>query len=177
MNAEYAAFLQRETCQLIPRPSDVNVVSCKWVYSLKYNPDGSIARYKARLVAREFSQAYGLDYTKTFSLVARLSSIRVLFSVALNQAWSLHQLDVSNAFLYGDLAEQVYMEQPHGYVAQGESYMVCLLKKAIYGLKQSPRTWFHKFSQWLFSYGFVSTASDPTVMRKRTPKGCFVLAV
>ena len=128
-------------------------------------------------MARGFSQAYGLDYTESFSPVARLSSIRVLFSVALNQAWSFHQLNISNAFLYSDLAEQVYMEQPLGYVAQGESSMVCLLKKAIYGLKQSPRAWFQKFSQFLFSYGFVSFFSDPTVMRKRTPKGCIVRAI
>ena len=99
MDAEYAAFIQRETWTLVPRPLDANVVSCKWVYSLKYNPDGSIARYKARLVARGFSQAYGLDYHETFSPVARLSSIRVLFSIALDQSWPLHQLDVSNAFL------------------------------------------------------------------------------
>ena len=150
MDVEYAAFIQRETWTLVPRPIDANVVSCKWVYSLKYNPDGSIARYKARLVARGFSQAYGLDYHETFSPVARLSSIRVLFSIALDQSWPLHQLDVSNAFLYGDLDEQVFMEQPPGYVAQGESSEVCLLKKAIYGLKQSPRAWFHKFSQLLF---------------------------
>ena len=177
MDAEYAAFIQRETWTMVPRPLDANVVSCKWVYSLKYNPDGSIARYKARLVARGFSQAYGLDYHETFSLVARLSSIRVLFSIALDQSWPLHQLDVSNAFLYGDLAEEVFMDQPPGYVAQGESSEVCLLKKAIYGLKQSPRAWFHKFSQLLFSYGFVSTISDPTVMRKPTPHGCVILAV
>ena len=126
-------------------------------------------------MARGFSQAYGLDYNETFSPVARL--ICVFFSVALNQAWSLHQLDVSNAFLYGDLAEQVYMEQPPGYVAQGESSMVCLLTKAIFGLKQSSRAWFQKFSQLLFSYGFVSTVYDPMVMHKRNPKGCVVLAV
>ena len=86
-------------------------------------------------MARGFSQAYGLDYHETFSPVARLSSIRVLFSIALDQSWPLHQLDVSNAFLYGDLDEQVFMEQPPRYVAQGESSEVCLLKKAIYGLK------------------------------------------
>ena len=177
MDAEYAAFIQRETWTLVPRPLDANVVSCKWEYSLKYNPDGSIARYKARLVARGFSQAYGLDYHETFLPVARLSSIRVLFSIALDQSWPLHQLDVSNAFLYGDLAEEVFMEQPPGYVAQGESSEVCLLKKAVYGLKQSPRAWFHKFSQLLFSYGFISTVSDPTVMRKPTPHGCVILAV
>ena len=111
------------------------------------------------------------------SPVARLSSIRVLFSIALDQSWPLHQLDVSNAFLYGDLTEEVFMEQPPGYVAQGEFSEVCLLKKVIYGLKQSPRAWFHKFSQLLFSYGFVSTISDPTVMRKPTPHGCVILAV
>ena len=177
MDAEYAAFIQWETWTLVPRPLDANVVSCKWVYSLKYNPDGSIARYKARLVTRGFSQAYGLDYHETFSPVACLSSIRVLFSITLDQSWPLHQLDVSNAFLYGDLAEEVFMEQPPGYVAQGESSEVCLLKKAIYGLKQSPRAWLHKFSQLLFSCGFVSTVSDPTVMRKRTPHGCVILAV
>ena len=84
MDMEYAAFIQWETWTLVPRPIDANVVSCKWVYSLKYNPDGSIARYKARLVARGFSQAYGLDYHETFSPVACLSSIRVLFSIALD---------------------------------------------------------------------------------------------
>ena len=177
MDVEYAAFIQRDTWTLVPRPIDANVVSCKWVYSLKYNPDGSIARYKARLVARGFSQAYGLDYHETFSLVARLSSIRVLFSIALDLSWPLHQLDVSNTFLYGDLDEKVFMEQPPWYIAQGESSEVCLLKKAIYGLKQSPRTWFHKFSQLLFSYGFVCTVYDLTVMRKRTPHGCVILAV
>ena len=147
----------------MPRLSDVNVASCKWVYSLKYNTDGSLARYKECLVAQGFSQAYGLDYTKTFSLVAHLSSICVLCSIALNQAWSLHTLNVSNAFLYGDLEEQVYMEQPPEYVAQGKSSMVCLLKKTIYGLKQSPRAWFHKFSTMWLAYGFVSTVLDPTV--------------
>ena len=84
MDVEYTAFIQRETWTLVPRPIDANVVSCKWVYSLKYNPDGSIARYKARLVARGFSQAYGLDYHETFLPVARLSCIWVFFSIALD---------------------------------------------------------------------------------------------
>ena len=75
------AFLQWDTWQLVPRPSDANVVSCKWVYSLKYNPDGTIARYKARLVARNFTQAYGLDYTKTFSLVARLDNMHFILEL------------------------------------------------------------------------------------------------
>ena len=119
MDVEYAAFLQRETWQLVPRPSNINVVSCKWVYSLKYNPDGSIARYKARLVARGFSQAYGIDYTETFSPVPRLSSIHILFSVALNQAWSLHQLDVSNAFLMVTLQNKCTWNNLQGMLLKG----------------------------------------------------------
>ena len=81
MDAEYTAFLQRDTWQLVPRLSDANVVSCKWVYSLKYNPDDTIARYKARLVARNFTQAYGLDYTKTFSPVARLDNMHFIIEL------------------------------------------------------------------------------------------------
>ena len=158
----------------MPRPWDVNVVSCKWVYSLKSNPNGSPFFYKARLVAHGFSQAYGLTYTETFSLVAHLISISVLCFVALNHAWSLHELNISNAFLY---EEQVYVEQPLGYVAQGESSMVCLLKKTIYGVKQSPCTWLIKLSTLLFAYGFISIVSDRTVMRKRTPLGYVVLAI
>ena len=113
-----------------------------------------MARHKARLVSRGFTQARGIDYTETFSPVVLMNSIRCLLSLVVNLHWSLHQLDVSNAFLYGDIIEQVFMEQPPGYVAQGETSQVCLLRRAIYGLKQSPRTWFVKFSGLLIAYGF-----------------------
>ena len=111
------ALVSRGTWTLVPHPADANIVTCKWVFTIKYHPDGTIACHKGCLVAREFTQAYDIDYTETFSPVVRLNSVRVLLSLAINQAWSLHQLDVSNAFLYGDLEEQVFMEQPPGYVA------------------------------------------------------------
>ena len=177
MDAEVGALLNRGTWELVPRPRDANIVTCKWVFTIKYNPDGTISRHKARLVARGFTQAYGIDYTETFSPVVRLNSIRVLLSLAVNQDWTLHQLDVSNAFLYGDLDEQVFMEQPPGYVAQGESSKVCRLRKAIYGLKQSPRAWFVKFSGLLTSFGFTPCVADPTVLMKQTPRGTIILAV
>jgi len=94
----------------------IDVVGCRWVYTLKYHPDGSVDRYKARLVAKCYTQTYGMDYFETFFTVARLNFIRILFSIAVNLSWSLFQLDV-NAFLYGDLKEKVYMEQPPGYIA------------------------------------------------------------
>ena len=99
-----------------------------WVFNQKYHHDGTIADHKARLVARGFTQAYDIDFTKTFSPIIRLPSVRVLLSLAVNKAWSLHHLNVSNAFLYGDLEEQVFMEQPLGYVAHG-SHLRCVSYK------------------------------------------------
>ena len=112
MDHEVEALVSRGTWTLVPCPADANIVTCKWVFTIKYHPNGTITRHKARLVARGFTQAYGIDYTETFLPVVRLNSVRMLLSLAVNEAWSLHQLDVSNAFLYGDLEEQVFMEQP-----------------------------------------------------------------
>ena len=103
------------------RPEGTGIVSCWWIFTIKYKPDGSVDRYKVRLVARGFTQSYSIDYEVTFSLMALLNSIRVILSVAINNSWDLRQLDVKNALLYGDLAEQVYMEQPLRYIAQGEN--------------------------------------------------------
>ena len=102
---------------LVPCPSDANIVTCKWVFTLKYHPDGTVACHKARLVGKGFTQTHGIDYTETFSPIVRMNSIPVLLSLIINLNWSLHQLDVSNAFLHGDLAKQVFMDQPPGYVA------------------------------------------------------------
>ena len=117
IDLEYHALVHRGTWDLVPRPIDANIVTCKWFFTLKYHPNGTVARHKARLVARGFTQAHGIDYTETFSPVVRMNSIRILLSLVVNLNWYLHQLDVSNAFLYGDLIEQVFMEQPPGYVA------------------------------------------------------------
>ena len=127
MDHEVEVLVSRGTWTLVPRPADVNIVTCKWVFTIKYHLDGTIARHKARPVAHGFTQAYGIDHTETFLPIVRLNSVHVLLFLAINQAWSLHQLDVCNVFLYGDLEEQVFMEQPPGYVAQGESSKVCFL--------------------------------------------------
>ena len=130
----------------MPPPQDKKAVGCRWVFTVKYNADGSVNRYKARLVAKGFTQTYGVDYDQTFASVAKMNTIRVLLSFAANLNWPLRQFDVKNAFLYGELAEEVYMVIPPGYVAASPGNYVCKLKKSIYGLKQSPRAWFGRFS-------------------------------
>ncbi|KAL0375663.1 UNVERIFIED_CONTAM: Retrovirus-related Pol polyprotein from transposon RE2 [Sesamum calycinum] len=132
MDDEMYALISRGTWELVEVPPNADIVACRWVFTLKFRADGTLERYKAHLVAKGFTQTYGVDYFETFSPVARLNSIRVLFSLAVNLNWPMYQMDIKNAFLYGDLNETVY-----GYVAQEEKQrMVCKLKKAIYG-KQS----------------------------------------
>ncbi|KAL0454779.1 UNVERIFIED_CONTAM: Retrovirus-related Pol polyprotein from transposon RE2 [Sesamum latifolium] len=148
MDDEMSALISRGTWQLVEPPPNADVVACRWAFTLKLRADGTLDRYKARLVAKSFTQTYGVDYFETFSPVARLNSIRVLFSLAVNLNWAMYQMDIKNAFLYGDLNETIYMEQHPGYVAQGEKQrMVCKLKKAIYGLKQSLRAWFDRLNR------------------------------
>lgn len=111
------------------------MVSCKWVYKVKRGSDGAIARYKAKPVAKGFLQQYGLDYEETFSPVAKQATVRIILALAVQHNWSLKQLDVSNAFLHRVLHEEVFMSQPPGYVDPAHPSRVCLLHKAIYGLK------------------------------------------
>ena len=114
--------------ELVDLPQGKKVVGCKWVFVIKVNPDGSVVRLKARLIARGYAQTYGVDYSNTFSPIAKLNSVRLFISIAASHQWMIHQLDIKNAFIHGDL-EEVYMEQPPGFVAQGGYGKVCCLKK------------------------------------------------
>lgn len=127
-------------------------MSCKWIYKVKFNQDGTVERYKARLVARGFTQTEGLDYFEIFAPVAKMSNVRVLLSLAAVNNWSVTRMGVTNAFLYGDLEEEFYMSIPPGYYLptafstySSKIPLVCKLIKSIYGLKQSPWKWFIKF--------------------------------
>jgi hypothetical protein len=163
---EMEALNRNRTWDLVPLPAGKKTVGCKWVFSIKHKADGSIERYKARLVAKGYTQTYGIDYHETFSPVAKLNTVRVLLSVAANLDWPLHQFDVKNAFLHGDLKEEVYMDIPPGYMSSSTG-IVCRLQRALYGLKQSPRAWFGRFSMAMRKYGFQQSNSDHTLFLKR----------
>ncbi|KAJ7961715.1 Retrovirus-related Pol polyprotein from transposon TNT 1-94 [Quillaja saponaria] len=166
MVEEMKALSKNDTWELASLPHGKRAVGCKWVFTIKRKADGTIERYKARLVARGFTQTYVVDYQETFAPVAKMNSIRVLISCAANLGWDLQQLDVKNAFLHGDLAEEVYMEIPLGFSCQKTEGKVCKLKKSLYGLKQSPRAWFDRFQKAMISFGYQQSNADHTMFVK-----------
>ena len=145
-------------------------------FTVKYKADGSLKKYKARLVAKGFIQTYGIDYSETFSPVAKLNTVRVILSLAVNLEWGLFQLDVKNAFLNGDLEEEVYMEAPPSF-SHRFGGKVCRLRKSLYGLKQSPRAWFERFTKFVKSQNFIQEQSDHTMFIKKSHEGKMVVLI
>jgi hypothetical protein len=122
-----------------------------------------VERYNARLVARGFTQTYGVDYNKTFAPVAKFTSIRCILALAALEDMEIHQMDVKTTFLNGKLEEEIYMEQLQGFVHQGGEHLVCKLHKSLYGLKQSPRAWNQKLDVFLKSIEFMKSEADLSV--------------
>jgi Reverse transcriptase (RNA-dependent DNA polymerase) len=114
-------------------------------------------------VAKGYNQQEGLDYYDTFSPVIKPTTVRIVLSIALSHNWPMHQLDVNNAFLHGDLEETIYMAQPPGFTDSIHPSYVCKLKKTLYGLKQAPRCWFQKLKQFLLTHNFKSSQADPSL--------------
>ncbi|WVZ06861.1 hypothetical protein V8G54_020207 [Vigna mungo] len=142
--------MHKELLDLVPRPSNTNIVGSKWVFRTKYLSDG-------------LTQTPGLDYDHTFSPVVKVVTVRVILTLTVMNNWPLHQLDVNNALLNGHLTHLVYMEQPPGFVDPRYPNHVCRLRKALYGLKQTPLAWFQRFSSFLLSLGFLGNKADPSL--------------
>src|SRR5713226_2975871 len=176
MDEEYRSLMANDTWDLVPLPKGRKLVRCKWVYRTKYASDGSVERLKASLVSKGFSQVEGIDYNETFAPVAKMNSICLVLSLAALHNWEVHQMDVKSAFLHGDLHEEIYMEQPPGYV-QNNSSLVCLLKKSLYGLKKAPRAWYAKMDSFLLDTGFSRCHSDPNVYTKKVGNHLIILVL
>lgn len=163
MSEEFNAQMRNHSWDLVPSDTAHHVISCKWIFTIKYLPDGSIDRYKARLVARGFNQQYGLDYSETFSPVIKSTTVRLVLEIAVKCSWSIRQLDINNAFLQGTLTDEVYVTQPQGFVDPDRPQHVCKLRKALYGLKQAPRAWYTELRNYLLHAGFKNSLADASL--------------
>ena len=157
MNDEFDALVRNWTWELVPSTFMQNLVGCKWVFHIKRLPDGFVEMYKVRLVVKGFHQRLGVDYHDTFSSVVKLTTIRLVLSLASSKGGQLWQLDVNNVFLQGHLSKDVCMTQPSRFVDRDNPTHVCKLNKAIYGLKQAPRAWFASSSLSLGSQTLMQT--------------------
>ena len=174
MNEGYCSLLENDICDLVPLPKWRKLVRCKWVYRTKFGPNGKVDKHKSCLVAKSFSQVEGIGYTETFSPIAKMNYVHLVLSLATSFKWEVHQMDVKSTFLHGDLHEEIYMEQPIGFI-QTDSSLVCRLKKSIYGLKQAPRAWYAKMDSFLLESGFSRCHSDSTIYTKKVGKSLIIL--
>jgi hypothetical protein len=166
MTEEHKSIMKNDVWEIVPRPKEKSVVTSKWVYKIKHAADGSVDKYKARCVARGFSQKEGEDYDETFAPVARYTSIIAIMSLVASMGWSLHQMDVKTAFLNGAIEEEVYIEQPQGFEVHSRDTHVCRLKKSLDGLKQAPRAWYARIDSYLMRLGFSKSHADPNLYYK-----------
>jgi hypothetical protein len=139
MMEEYSSIMKNDVWEVVPRPEWKSVVGFRWIYKIKHAADGSVDKFKARFVAKGFSQKEGIDFSETFAPVARYSSIRAVISIAAELGWQIHQMDVKTMFLNGVIDEEIYIEQPEGFEVHNRASHVCRLRRALYGLKQAPR--------------------------------------
>jgi hypothetical protein len=160
MNSEFDSLLKNNTWHLVPASETHNLVGFKWVFRIKRKADGSIDRYKAKLVAKGFHQQAGIGYEETFSPIIKPTTVRLVLSIAISSSWSIRRIDIQNAFLHGVLTEKFYISQAPSYSHPQYSNHVCRLQKALYGLKQAPQAWFSRLSNKLLDFGFLASKSD-----------------
>ncbi|KAD4585972.1 hypothetical protein E3N88_23573 [Mikania micrantha] len=173
---EIDSILQNHTWELVDLPPGCKPLGYRWIFKRKMKANGSIDKYKARLVIKGFRQK-GVDYFDTYSPVTRIISIRLVLAIANLRNLEVHQMDVKTAFLNGDLEKEIYMEQPEGFSAPGQEGKVCKLVKSLYGLKQAPKQWHQKFDQVMINNGFKINECDKCVYVKNTMRGYVILCL
>ena len=165
MDAEISTLQENKTWDVIPLPSDRTETKNKWVYTIKQGKSANTVQYKARYVAKGYSQIQGVDYDETYSPTTRFTSIRMLLQKATNEGMYLHQMDVKGAYLNAPIDKDIYVQQPTGYecVDKEGTYLTCHLNKSLYGLKQSGRNWHTTLTDFLKSEGFKPSSVDPCI--------------
>ncbi|GJR35673.1 retrovirus-related pol polyprotein from transposon TNT 1-94 [Tanacetum coccineum] len=177
IKSEIESILQNHTWELVDLPPGCKALGYKWIFKKKMKADGTVDKYKARLVIQGFRQREGLDYFDTYSPVTRITSIRTIIAIAALRNLEIHQMDVKTAFLNGDLEEEIYMNQPEGFIAPGQEGKVCRLVKSLYGLKQAPKQWHQKFDHTMLESGFKINECDKCVYVKDTSAGYVILCL
>lgn len=168
---EYNSLMENGTWTLVELPAGRTAIGSKWVFKRKEDSDGRVSRFKARLVAQGFRQRYGVDYDAVFAPVATQSTLRVLLTIAGHKQLAVHHIDVKNAYLNGELREEVYMQQPKGFETPGKERLVCKLQRSLYGLKQAARIWNKTMDGLLVELGFVQSRADPCLYTKVMANG------
>ena len=176
IKVEMEAMHSNNVWNLVENPKEKNIVQCRWVFKKKIKPDGTVGSYKARLVAKGFQQKEGIDYNETFSPVVRFESIRTILAIAANLDLNVHHMDVTSAFLNGDLEDEIYMYQPEYFDVKNDN-LVCKLNKSIYGLKQSPKCWNINLDNFLKKQGFSQSNADSCIYNKFDNNEIFIVAV
>nr|KAJ0189684.1 hypothetical protein LSAT_V11C800438810 [Lactuca sativa] len=177
INDEMDSIMGNGTWELADLPKGRRPIGSKWIFKKKYHPDGSISAYKARLVAKGYRQREGIDYFDTYAPVARISSIRTLIAISALKGLYIHQMDVKTAFLNGYLKEEIYLEQPEGFVIPGQENKVCRLVKSLYGLKQAPKQWHERFDTTVTAFGFQHNSADRCIYSKHTSDYILVICL
>ncbi|GKV05988.1 hypothetical protein SLEP1_g17933 [Rubroshorea leprosula] len=175
MKEEMKSFHKNKTWDLVQLPKGLKAIGCHWIYKLKKGLEGNIERYTARLVIKGYAQKPGMDFDEVFSPIVRLTTIRVVLTLAASLDLKLEQLDVKAAFLHGDLNEEIYMIQPEGFVEENNRSLVCWLNKLLYDLKQAPRCWYKRFDSFIVSLGFRRCEADHCAYFCDHNDGCFCI--
>jgi hypothetical protein len=179
MNTEIKALTDNETFELVPHPKDRQVVGAKWVYTVKTNQNGE-DKYKARFVAKGYSQVQDIDYKETFAPTARMSSVRTLLQRTVQNDMTVHQIDVKTAYLNAPIDREIYIEQPAGFEKLGNNgeKLVCKLKRSLYGLKQSGRSWNNLLHTFLVKENFTQSLADPCLyVRTIDDERCVIVII
>lgn len=171
MDFEMRSIRKNETWDLIELSKGAKIIGAKWVYKTKLNELGEVDKHKARLVAKEYAQEYGVDYEEVYAPVARMDTVRMILELATQRRWCVFQLDVKSTFLHGKLTENVYVEQPRGYEIKNEEHKVYKFNKALYGLKQTPRAWFNRIESYFRKKGFGKEDNEQTLFTKVNKQG------